>query len=760
MVSASKFRLFLLWRTLLRGVFFILYQTISFFILIGELTESFITFLLKYLGIIIAAPFSLVWKKRGTIKKGFGIGIHAVYSVINSSFRIALLLLNTIILFPLRFVASLFSPELKAFLFGIILCVVGYFIYTSYIFVVQLPSPTDIGRLNYPLSTHMYDRNGKLLYEIYKDQNRTNTKLSELPKYVYQATIAIEDKDFYTHDGVSLVGGILRAAKDTVLNKGLQGGSTITQQLVKSALLTPERTIERKLKEILLALWTEKLYSKDRILEMYLNQVPYGGSAYGIEEASKTYFGKSAHDLSISEAAFLAGMPQAPSLYSPYKNPELAKNRRNEVLKKMYELGYITKDQKETANKEEIAVIQIQNNIKAPHFVFYVKENLEQQYGIQQVEEGGFNVITTLDLDIQQEGERIVKEELEKVAYLNVTNAAMLVSKPSTGEILAMIGSVDYYAAQSGAYNVTTGNRQPGSSIKPVTYALALENGFTAASILDDVPTVFGIPGSAPYVPVNYDGRFHGRVPLRYALANSFNIPAVKLLNTLGVNEMVTFAKKLGVTTWEDSSRFGLSLTLGGGEVHMTDMATVFGTFANLGERVSVTGVKRIYDARNQVIFENNPSGSRVVSEESSYIISDILSDNFARITEFGNHSALEIPGYKVAVKTGTTDMKKDNWTIGYTPDFVVTVWVGNNDNTPMNQYLASGITGAAPIWNRMMSFLLTKYGAHWYEKPSGIVEKKCYFGKTEYFIQGTETKANCSSSNLGTQEITPTKTP
>ena len=336
----------------------------------------------------------------------------------------------------------------------------------------------------------------------------------------------------------------------------------------------------------------------------------------------------------------------------------------------------------------------------------------------------------------------------------------MIVTKPSTGEILAMVGSADYYAAPSGAFNVTTGYRQPGSSIKPVTYALALEKGYTAASIIDDVPTVFGIPGSAPYVPVNYDGKFHGRVPLRYALANSFNIPAVKLLNTLGVSEMVSFAKKMGITTWDDSSRFGLSLTLGGGEVHMTDMSTVFGTFANQGERVSISGIKRVYDARNQVLFENNPSGSRAVSEETSFIISDILSDNFARRWEFGTQSALEIPGYKVAVKTGTTDMKKDNWTIGYTPDFVVAVWVGNNDNTPMNQYLASGITGAAPIWNRMMTYLLTKYGAHWYEVPSGVATKQCYFGKSEYFIKGTESTANCTSSILGTSEVTPTKAP
>ena len=760
MVSASKLHLFLVWRALTRVIFFILFHSINFFVIIGEIIESLITLILKSGRFILCGPPIFVYHKKDKIKNGFVWIFKRIFTFFIFVIHGIFLFLNTLILFPLRFIASLFSPELKAFIFGIFLCVSIFFLFTSYRFVVELPSPTDIGKLNYPLSTHMYDRNGKLLYEIYKDQNRTNTKLSELPKYVYQATIAIEDKDFYTHGGVSILGGILRAAKDTVLKKGLQGGSTITQQLVKSALLTPERTVARKLKEILLALWTEKLYTKNQILEMYLNQVPYGGSAYGIEEASKTYFGINAKDLTISEAAFLAGMPQAPSVYSPYTNPELAKNRRNEVLKTMYEQGYITKDQKESANKEEIVVTPLQNNIKAPHFVFYVKSKLEEQYGLQRVEEGGLNVITSLDIAIQQEGEKIIKEELEKVSNLNISNAAMIVTKPSTGEILAMVGSADYYAAPSGAFNVTTGYRQPGSSIKPVTYALALEKGYTAASIIDDVPTVFGIPGSAPYVPVNYDGKFHGRVPLRYALANSFNIPAVKLLNTLGVSEMVSFAKKMGITTWDDSSRFGLSLTLGGGEVHMTDMSTVFGTFANQGERVSISGIKRVYDARNQVLFENNPSGSRAVSEETSFIISDILSDNFARRWEFGTQSALEIPGYKVAVKTGTTDMKKDNWTIGYTPDFVVAVWVGNNDNTPMNQYLASGITGAAPIWNRMMTYLLTKYGAHWYEVPSGVATKQCYFGKSEYFIKGTESTANCTSSILGTSEVTPTKAP
>lgn len=760
MVSASKLRLYFLWRAIMRGVFFILYLIIQFFITIGEFAEQCIRLTLRFLHVLFFSPLAFIWGNKSTLLRGSKKGISYIGSFVLFIFRLIATVINFIILIPFRFIASLFSPELKFFLLGIILCFSAFFLYSSYRFVVELPSPTDIGKLNYPLSTHMYDRNGKLLYEIYKDQNRTLVEIKDLPKHIYLATIAIEDKDFYSHSGVSLLGGILRAAKETILKKGLQGGSTITQQLVKSALLTPERTIERKLKEILLALWTEKLYSKDQILEMYLNQVPYGGSSYGIEEAAKTYFGKHAKELTITEAAFLAGMPQAPSVYSPYTNPDLARRRRDEVLKRMYELGYITKEQKNKANSEAVVVTPLQSNILAPHFVFYIKSDLEKQYGLQRVEEGGLNVITSLDLDIQREAEKIVAEELEKVTNLNISNAAMLVTKPDTGEILAMVGSVDYFAEPSGAFNVTTGFRQPGSSIKPVTYALALENGYTAATIIDDVPTAFGIPGGAPYVPVNYDGQFHGRVPLRYALANSFNIPAVKVLNAFGVDQMVSFAQKMGITTWDDSSRYGLSLTLGGGEVHMTDMATVFGTFANQGERVTVTGVKRIYDARNETLFDYSPRKKRVVSEETSYIISDIMSDNFARRWEFGTRSALEIPGYKVAVKTGTTDMKKDNWTIGYTPDFVVAVWVGNNDNTPMNQYLASGITGAAPIWNRMMSHLLTKYGAHWYEKPAGVVEKQCYFGKAEYFIQGTESKVSCTSSILGTVDLTPTKKP
>jgi len=542
----------------------------------------------------------------------------------------------------------------------------------------------------------------------------------------------------------------MRAIKENLSAKSLQGGSTITQQLVKSALLTPERTIQRKIKEIILALWTEKLYTKQEILEMYLNQVPYGGSSYGIEEASKTYFNKSAKDLTLPEAALLAGLPQAPSLYSPYVNPDLATSRRNEVLKKMREQGYISEKEKKDAQASPLVVNPLKTTIKAPHFVFYVKSKLEEEYGIQQVEEGGLKVTTTLDLDIQEEAEKIVKEELEKVKSLNVGNGALLVTRPATGEILAMVGSADYFASPSGAFNVTTALRQPGSSIKPIMYALSLEKGFTAASVIDDSPIVFSIAGSQPYKPVNYDGRFHGKVPLRYALANSYNIPAVRVLNSIGVTNFVNFAKKLGISTWTDTSRFGLSLTLGGGEVYMTDMATAFGVFANSGDKVNITSVLRI-EKNNNEMYNLEPHRIKVQNSENAFIISDILSDSFARRIAFGSNSALEIPGYKVAVKTGTTDEKKDNWTIGYTTDFLVTVWVGNNDNIPMNPYLASGVTGAAPIWNRMMTYLLTKYGNNTgFIKPETIVEKQCYYGRVEYFAQGTENKVSCKEYLFG----------
>jgi len=638
---------------------------------------------------------------------------------------------------------------LKVYYFslGILTTFLILFFYQSYLFVKSLPSPSTIGKVNYPLSTHLYDRNGRLLYEIYREQNRTPIKLKELPAYVYQATIAIEDKDFYKHQGISFL-AILRAIRETFFKKNLQGGSTITQQLVKASLLTPERTWQRKIKEIILALWTERIYTKDQILEMYINQVPYGGSAYGVEEAAKTYFGKSARNLSLEEAALLAGLPQAPSIYSPYINPKLAKKRRNEVLEAMYKEGYINEETKRKAQEKEVEVLPPKTFIKAPHFVFYVKSKLEDRLGTSMVEEGGLRVTTTLDLSIQEEVEKILKEEIEKVRHLNVGNGAVLVTRPKTGEILAMVGSFDYFSQPYGAYNVVLALRQPGSAIKPIMYALALQRGYTTATILDDSPVVFQIPGAEPYRPVNYDNRFHGRVPLRYALANSYNIPAVKVLANLGIDSFIDFATRLGISTWKDRSRYGLSLALGGGEVIMIDMAKAFGVLANLGEQVDLISYLKIKNSLEETIDEPKISKLRRINPGIAYIISDILSDNFARTWAFGPNSFLEIKGYKVAVKTGTTNDKRDNWTVGYTPEFLVVVWVGNNDNSPMNPYLTSGITGAAPIWNRVMIFLLKNYGSGlWYEKPENVVEKNCYFGRKEYFLKGTENKVNCQVS-------------
>ena len=717
-----------------------LYYLVNFFILIGEITEK-----------IFLTP---IYFLENLLKKIF----LKIPSLNLPPIKFPKVKLPSYKLPKIKINQNLISEKIRYFFLGCLVTFGIVLFFQSYVFIKNLPSPYNIGKTNYPLSTHIYDRNDKLLYEIYREQNRTPVKLNELPVYVAQATIAIEDKDFYRHQGVAVFSGIIRAIKETVINKNLQGGSTITQQLVKTALLTPERTIVRKIKEVILAMWTEKIYSKDKILEMYLNQVPYGGSSYGIEEAAKTYFGKKAKNLTVEEAALLAGLPQAPSIYSPYINPEAALIRRNEVLTSMKNQGYISEESKIKSQKSKLEVLPPKTSIRAPHFVFYVKNQLENYYGIKTIEEGGLKVKTTLDSKIQEEAEKILKEELEKINYLNVTNGAILVTRPSTGEILAMVGSVDYFSQPYGAFNVTTAQRQPGSSIKPIMYSLALQKGYTAASILDDSPVIFNIAGSESYRPVNYDNKFHGKVPLRYALANSYNIPAVRTLNNIGVDNFIDFATKMGISTWNDKSRYGLSLTLGGGEVTMVDMAEAFGVLANLGYKIPINYFQKIEDNDNNVLREMTSFKIKEIDPAIAYIVGDILSDNFARTFAFGAASSLEIPGYKVAVKTGTTNDKKDNWTIGYTPEFLVTVWVGNNDNSPMNPYLTSGITGASPIWNRVMSYLLKNYGTgnRWYEKPDNVVEKNCYYGRNEYFVRGTENSANCNQASLATPTSKP----
>ncbi|MBI3380355.1 transglycosylase domain-containing protein [Candidatus Gottesmanbacteria bacterium] len=638
---------------------------------------------------------------------------------------------------------SSFALFKKKYLLVTGLFILLLFLYLAFAVFNDLPSPTKLASYEIPQTSKILDRNGELLYEIYTDQNRTLVKLSDVPIYLRQATISIEDKDFYHHQGVNPIGGILRAIKETVFHQQLQGGSTITQQLVKTALLTPQRTLTRKIREIILAFWTEKIYKKDTILEMYLNQVPYGGTAWGIEAAAETYFGKHVKNLTLSEATLLAGLPAAPTIYSPFgAHPDLAVQRQTEVLTRMVEDGYITQDQKKQTLNEKLNFRQQKSNIKAPHFVMYVKEQLVNKYGEKLVEQGGLKVTTTLDWKLQESAQDIIASEVAKLKDLKVGNAASLVTRPPTGEILAMIGSKDYFATDSGNFNVTTSLRQPGSSIKPLNYAVGLETKkVTPATLFIDTPTCFGVSGQKSYCPVNYDGKFHGPTQLRFALGNSFNIPAVKMMAFNGVETVIASASAFGISSFKDPSRYGLSLTLGGGEVSMVDMGKAFGVFANGGIRRDLSTILKVEDKNGKVLEEfkdpnfvknisdqlNYPStllisGPRVISDETAFLISHILLDNNARTAAFGESSFLVIPNHAVSVKTGTTDDKRDNWTLGFTPNFLVAVWVGNNDNTPMNPYLTSGVTGAAPIWNKITAYLLKNQPDVWPKQPVGVV--------------------------------------
>jgi len=628
----------------------------------------------------------------------------------------------------------------------------------------SLPSPKRLSSFTYPASNQIYDRNGNLLYQIYNEQNRTPVKLEDLPDYIINATLAIEDKNFYTHFGFDLK-GISRALINIVFNQRLQGGSTITQQLVKNALLTQSRTLSRKAKEAILTVLTEIFYSKSQILEMYFNQIPYGGTAYGIEAAARTYFGKKAIELDLAEAALLAGLPAAPSSYSPFIHPDRAKTKQEIVLEKMLELEMIDKETYRQAKEEKIVYASPAIKIEAPHFVFYVKEQLAEKYGQQVAERGGLKVTTTLDLEVQNLAQATVATEVAKLKKANVSNGAVLVTNPKTGEILAMVGSKDYFSEDiDGKFNVTTALRQPGSAIKPLNYAVGLAlKKVTPATIFADIPSCFS-GGPELYCPKNYDGLFHGAVQVRYALGNSFNIPAVKMLALNGIETFIASASAMGLDSLgeRDPSEFGLSLTLGGGEVKMTEMATAFGSLANLGVRKNLVSILKVEDRNGQVLEENQfENGERVLPMEAAYLVSQILLDNNARSAAFGSSSDLVVKDHpEVSVKTGTTNDKRDNWTVGYTPNLAVVVWVGNNDNSPMG-YIASGVTGASPIWNKVMTKLLEGQKQEWPKKPVGIIgtsvcnlsgaaqpEEGCQL-RYEFFIDGTVPPAQSSRKTV-----------
>ena len=621
----------------------------------------------------------------------------------------------------------------------------------------DLPEPGKLSQIS-DNSTVFYDRDGKVLFEMYRDKNRLPVAFNDISPYLINATIAIEDKNFYTHGGISQE-GILRAIFNTLTRRRISGsGSTITQQLIKNVLLDSTQTASRKIKEIILAISVEGKYTKNQILEMYLNEIPYGGSFVGIGSAAKGYFNKTPKELNIIESAILAGLPQSPSYYSPFIGvKDTWRGRTKDVLRRMREDGYITAQQEKDAALQmgRISFSSSKMSINAPHFVFYVKEMIEKEYGTKILDQG-LKIKTTLSLDAQTLIEKIVKDEIHKIKEgFDVGNGAAVVLDSRTNEILAMVGSYDFNDPEYGKFNAALGLRQPGSTVKPFTYATAFEKGYTPATMIMDVKTTFPTKGQPDYIPVNYDGKFRGPVQLRMALGNSFNIPAVKLLGMIGIRDFLQKASDMGLATLaptnENMNRFGLSLTLGGGEVTLVDIASAFSVFARGGVKKETQSILEIKDHQNQVIYHARPGKeAKPLSPEVSFLISHILSDNNAREIEFGLRSYLNIPGKTVAVKTGTTDDKRDNWAIGFTKGITVGVWVGNNNNAKMNPRIASGATGASPIWYQAMVAMLKKYPDGIMDKPAKVkaVSIDSYLGglpkdgsltRSEYFIEGTE---------------------
>ena len=606
------------------------------------------------------------------------------------------------------------------FLAGLaLLGAVGVFAY----FAKDLPDPGKINKRLVIESTKIYDRTGQhLLYEIHGEEKRTLIPFKEIPDNVKYATIVLEDQDFYSHHGIKLSSIFRAAVKDVLHREVAQGGSTITQQFIKNSILTSERTLTRKIKEVILAIEMEQKFSKDEILGMYLNEIPYGSNAYGIEAAAQTFFGKHARELSLDEAAMLAALPKAPTYYSPHgSHPEKLKARQEAVLKRMAELGYITSSQAEEAINADVfgKLASHWEEIQAPHFVMFVKEYLEAKYGDRAIEQGGFNVFTTLDWDKQQIAEKAVREGAEKnQTRYNASNAALVAIDPKTGQILAMVGSKDYFDKSiDGQVNVAIRDRQPGSSFKPYVYLTAFTEGYTPETILFDVETEFETGTDKEYKPQNYDGKFHGPLKIKEALGRSLNIPAVKTLYLAGVKDSIKMAKRLGITGLNQPERYGLSLVLGGGEVKLLDHVSAFGTLANKGVRHEKTAILRIEDNKGKILEEFKPSpGEEVVKEKYVAMIDHIISTNKYRAPAFGENNPLRFDDRPVAAKTGTTNEFRDGWTIGYTPSLAVGVWAGNNDNSPMKEGSA-GAYVAAPIWRSFMDQVLGNYNIEQFPK-------------------------------------------
>lgn len=593
----------------------------------------------------------------------------------------------------------------------------------------KVPTLETIRERRITESTKIYDRTGEiLLYDTGGNQRRSEMPIEEISRHIKNATIAIEDKEFYEHHGVKLT-AFLRAVLVNILSLDFsQGGSTITQQVVKNSLLTNEKLISRKLKEWVLAVKLEQVAAKDEILSMYLNEIPYGGIIYGVEEASQAYFGKSSKDVTLAEAAYLAAIPKAPTFYSPYgKNKDKLESRKDLVLSEMLRSGFITSEEYENASKEKVSfVAKGDNSVKAPHFVFYVLDYLKEKYGEDFLINGGLRVITSLDYNLQSVGEKIAYDyALENKKNFNAENAALIALDPKNGQILTMVGSRNYFDQEiDGAFNVTTAKRQPGSTIKPFVYAQAFRKGYTPETVLFDLKTQFSTNCAANdfkkeypcFSPDNYDNVFRGPITLRNALAQSVNIPSVKVLYLAGLSDSIRLARDMGLKSLTNKGDYGLTLVLGGGEVTPLEITEGYSVFANNGLKVETSPIIEIKNKNGEIIEKTEIKSVQVLEKEVALEISSILSDNEARAPAFGQTSALHFPTRDVAVKTGTTNDYKDAWIMGYTPSIVVGAWAGNNDNSSMEKKVAGFIV--APIWRVFMDQILTKMPNEQFEDP------------------------------------------
>ena len=677
--------------------------------------------------------------------------------------------------------AGCFPKVLLWSLLGILILFAGFSIFLTiqyYAIAATLPSVEDLkANASQFETTRIYDRNGNLIYEIL-DPNagfRTYISLEDMSPYIVAATIATEDKDFYSNPGFDFLGIVRALWQNYTSGTIVSGASTITQQLARTLLMTPEErvqeTVQRKAREIILAAEITRRYSKDEILELYLNEIYYGNLAYGIEAAAETYFNTSADQLDLAQASFLAGLPQAPAVYDVFTNPQATFLRHQDVLNLIYQLSTeencidvsnSTAQVCVSMDEAVAAVLEIENypfqqkqiNIPFPHWVSYIRALLEEQFDAQTIYRSGFNIYTTLDPDLQNYAQNAVKEQVTALAANNATDGALVAIRPQTGEILAMVGSADFNNEEiSGQVNMAVAPRQPGSSIKPLTYAAAFEKGWTASTLIWDVESEFPPSGDEsdtrdPYIPVNYDGKYHGPVLVRTALGSSYNIPAVKTLQYIGIYDdpdtpeeegFIKFAERMGITTLTRDD-YGLALTLGGGDVSLKELTSAYAIFANQGVRAEPYAIAQIVDHKGNVVYQHETSTDQVISAEHAYLITDILADNAARTPAFGANSILKL-SFKASVKTGTTNDFRDNWTLGYTPDIAIGVWVGNADYTPMQN--TSGLTGAAPIWADVMQYAVQRYQGG---TPSIVQQLSNIVSRVICAVSGTFPSEKCPS--------------